>query len=326
MLTPSRLSLPFGGGARDPPWPLPTAQPFHPLAPVGGRVLLVAYLLALAGCSGAPLHGGENEERVPDTPTATPAPVPDLTPTPTRTPPPVTGPTVTAEGDLALGVTTGGVVDAISLGTAHRDALDGRNLTVQRVVRVKYPNGTVVRLEETVALSADRRRLHLTTATDDRRFGRWWLNYSLARTERNGTVTHSGRVRSERTHALESIYRRSFPSLLVATDEARVTRVGEEGPPEADDRLTTTTDTLREAGSPFSLDPDPGVVSLYVRADGLVVGWDLAYTARTRGGTPVAVRTELRHVDIGTTSVERPAWYDEALAATGVNATATPSR
>jgi hypothetical protein len=233
---------------------------------------------------------------------------------------------VTAEGDLAPGVTTGGVVDAISLGTAHRDALDDRNLTVQRVVRVKYPNGTVVRLVETMALSADRQRFHLITATDDRRFERWSGEYGLTRTESDGTVSYSGRVRTEQTYALESAYRRSFLSLLVAADGARVSHVGEDGPAEADYRLTANTDTLREAGSPFSLDPDPGVVSLYVRADGLVVGWDLAYTARTRGGTPVAVRTELRHVGVGTTAVERPPWYDDALAATGVNATATPTR
>ena len=203
------------------------------------RVLLVACLLVLAGCSGAPLPGGGSEERVPTTPTASPAPVPDLTPTPTRTPPSAGGPTVTAEGDLAPGVTTGGVVDAISLGTAHRDALDDRNLTVQRVVRVKYPNGTVVRLVETMALSADRQRFHLITATDDRRFERWSGEYGLTRTESDGTVSYSGRVRTEQTYALESAYRRSFLSLLVAADGARVSHVGEDGPAEADYRLTT---------------------------------------------------------------------------------------
>lgn len=287
-----------------------------------GRLLLVAVLLVLAGCSGAPVPGGA-ADRAPETATATPAPVPDLTPTATRTIPPVAGPTVTASGELAPGVTSEGVVDAIGLGSAHRLALTDRNLTVERVVLVKYPNGTVVRLAESVALSADRERLAWTAVVGNRTTERWSETLVLTRAERDGTVTFTGERRLTGQHALEDAYRRSFLSLLVAADDARVTRVGEDGPVGADYRLTATTDSLREAGSPFGLDPDPGTVSLYVRSDGLVVGWDLAYTAREFGGTPVAVRTEVRHVEIGSTLVERPGWYGAAVEATGLNATAT---
>jgi hypothetical protein len=283
---------------------------------VTGRVLLVAALLVLTGCSGAPAPGAS--DRVPETTTATPAPVPDLTPTATRTIPPVGGPTVTAEGELAPGVTAEGVVDAIGLGSAHRLALTDRNLTVERVVLVKYPNGTVVRLDERVAVSAERDRLYWTSRVGNRSVERWSEGVVLTREVREGTVTYAGERRRGGTHALEEAYRRSFLSLLVTADEARVTRVGEDGPTGADYRLTATTDSLREAGSPFGLDPEPGTVSLYVRADGLVVGWDLAYTAREFRGTPVAVRTTVRHVAVGATPVERPPWYGEALATTGL--------
>lgn len=290
-----------------------------------GRLLLVVALLVLAGCSSAPVPGGA-ADRAPETVTATPAPVPDLTPTATRTIPPIGGPTVTATGELAPGVTTDGVVDAIGLGAAHRLALTDRNLTVERVVRVKYPNGTVVRLDERVALSADRNRLSRTAAVGNRTTERWSETLVLTREQRGETVTYAGERRRGGDHALEDAYRRSFLSLLVAADEARVTRVGEDGPAGADYRLTANTDSLREAGSPFGLDPDPGTVSLYVRSDGLVVGWDLAYTAREFDGTPVAVRTEVRHVEIGSTPVERPEWYGTAVEVTGPNAagTATP--
>lgn len=281
-----------------------------------GRLLLVVVLVVLAGCSGGPAPGAG--DRVPETATTTPAPVPDLTPTATRTIPPVGGPTVTGGGELAPGVTGEGVVDAIGLGSAHRLALADRNLTVERVVRVKYPNGTIVRLEERVALSADRERLYWTSTVGNRSLERWSEAVVLTRERRGGTVTYAGERRRAGPHALEDAYRRSFLSLLVAADGARVTRVGEDGPPEADYRLTANVDSLREAGSPFGLDPEPGTVSLYVRADGLVVGWDLAYTAREFGGRPVAVRTEVRHVAVGTTPVERPEWYGAALEATGM--------
>lgn len=285
---------------------------------------MVVVLLALAGCSGAPVSGGGAADRARETATATAAPVPDVTPTATRTVPPVGGATVTADGDIAPGVTARGVVDAIALGTAHRAALAEQNLTVERTVRVKYPNGTVVRLDETVALSADRQRLHQVSTVGDRTVERWAAAYDLTREVRAGEVRFEGVERRGGEHALEAAYRRSFLSLLVAADDARVTRVGPEGPPGADYRLTANTDTLRESGSPFGLDPDPGTVSLYVRADGLVVGWDLAYTARELDGTPVAVRTEVRHLKMGTTTVERPAWFDAAVAATGLAPTATP--
>ena len=180
-----------------------------------------------------------------------------------------------------------------------------------------------MRLDESVALSADRERLAWTEAVGSRTTERWSETLVLTREERDGTVTFTGERPLTGGHALEDAYRRSFLSLLVAADDARVTRAGEDGPAGADYRLTATTDSLREAGSPFGLDPDPGTVSLYVRSDGLVVGWDVAYTAREFDGTPVAVRTEVRHVAVGTTPVERPAWYDAALAATGLNATAT---
>lgn len=121
------------------------------------------------------------------------APVPDLTATATRTVPP-RGETVTpVEGrPFTQGVTAAGVTDAIALGTAHREALADRNLTVERVVRVKYPNGSVVRLEETARVSADGDRRATTGTVENRTAERLAARYDLVREGRDGEVTHGG--------------------------------------------------------------------------------------------------------------------------------------
>lgn len=273
---------------------------------------VLALLVLLAGCSGATPGG---------TPTAvpTPAPVPDLTPTPTRTPPPVDGPLVTATGPLAPGLTAEGVRDAVALAEAHFGTLRGQNVTVERTTVVRYGNGTTRRLDERVLLdAAGERSLAVVTLGNTTR--REWTEErtALVRTDRDGVVEY--RAERARPETVRSVYRRSFLGLLVAADGARVTRMSEGG---ADYRVTANVDTLREAESPFGLDPDPGRLTLFVAESGFVVGWDLRYRASERDGTPVAVTTRLRHTDVGTTAVERPAWTTDALAATGENATTT---
>jgi hypothetical protein len=214
----------------------------------------------------------------------------------------------------------------VALSRAHLGILRGQSVTVVRTTTVRYGNGTVRHLDERYLLGADRDRSLVEVRLGDATVTYWTDGRErLTRQERDGTVTYEAGSRWPAPGAVSgsgvrAVYRRSSLGLLVAAADARVTRAAE-----ADYRVTANVDTLREAESPFGLDPDPGRLSLLVDEMGLVVGWDLRYRATDRDGTPVAVTTRLRHVDVGTTVVERPVWYGAARARTDSNATATPA-
>lgn len=282
----------------------------------------LAVLLVLAGCSTAT----PSDDAATASPAVTPVPVPDRTPTATATPIPASGPTVTATGDIAPGLTATGVRDAIALAAAHRDWLAERSVTLERETVVRYPNESTTRLTESYRLSADRSRLSTVADTGARHVEEYVdADYRVRRRSTDGDVEYDvwmpgGSPGGPDRYAVRSLYRRSFHGLLVALDSARVTRA--EGA--ADYRVTSPIDSLREAESPFGLDPEPGHLSALVTREGFVVGWDLRYVARTREGTPVAVTVRVRHRGVGTTEVERPPWYGEALASAGVERTPTP--
>ena len=272
----------------------------RPLVPV---LLVVA--VVLAGCGGV---FGDGEE----TATLTPAAVPTDEPTPTPVP------------RLAPGLTRDGVADAGALAAAHAAALDGRSFTVRRTMTYRTGTGMPVR--------------ELT---------------SVARVARDGRFLVQRRWTGETTLRCETAYF-DGERLLVATTDAENDTEYHEAPPssarvateaggERIERVFTAAETRVVARSDrgettvYRLAPvertrsnasGPGQ-SVRVRARITARGFVRSYTldqglSERQPGDPSSIVVSTRYTDVGSTTVERPAWYRTAMAA--ANATTDGSR
>jgi len=282
------------------------------------RLLLVAVLVVLAGCSSpaAPSAGTS-----PPTETATAAPVPTDAPA----------------TFLAPGVTPRGVVDPVALARAHGERLRAGNVTVRVEESRRYANGTVRwRRTATQRVDAVDRpiRSHYVGAFEGSTRGSGLLS---------GFVRFPDATRVERYTVGDGAYHRyRFPSgdtwyvgaaspdprlvdpglvplfwaveTRVAGREVRdgTTRYRLEGSEVAD----RTTFERAFVGGRVATVRD---VSLDATVDGrgVVRRYRLTYTVVRADGVVVRGRESVRFTDLGTTAVARPVWYGAAVNATG---------
>jgi len=289
----------------------------YPIVYRAAAVVSLAIVLAVAGCSGLVAT---------PTPTTTPAPVP--TPPPTATPVP----------ELAPGLTVRGVVDPGRLAAAHLDALGGNttggpSYTLRSTYVERYRNGTVrarVDTHHAVATSRSYHRVRWTghakrvygleppapprgraeTFCTDGRCLRAVTTAdataSVADPAANGTTYREGGVFGP---VFVTVTDRQQVSGLFGTLATAVT--GEVV------RNGTTYYRLEATGvsNPAVLDfPQEGGVRdisfvALVSPSGLIRDYRLSYVDE-RGQVTVRVVRTARFAAVGTTTVERPPWYD----------------
>ncbi len=274
--------------------------------------LLLVAVVVLAGCGAVDTASGPGQP----TTTLTPAPVPEER-----------GP----DGGrlIAPGLSTRGVFDADALVEGHRTTLTERGFALTRNRTVVRPNDTASRrplntvgVRIVVAPGAD--SYHLTRVersvrewpfvdtyaligvwysepvvrnrfVDEGRVARYWGQNQAAS---DGPVRDLTQVRSARPD-LEAVDLRVVGNRTV--DGVRVFRLRGERFEDPDELVTPP------------LLSDPRNVSMTVRIDerGVVRSYSLSFEA-TFGGGPVRVRRTYRITDVGTTTVDRPAWVTRA--------------
>lgn len=281
------------------------------------RAVALAALIVLAGC------GGITGQPIGDTPdsreTITPAPVPSPQPTPEPDP-----------NELGPGLETTGVVEPITLGDAHVNALANRSYTASyTVVRTRRDGSISLRYSRRARLTADRSaycyqtRLTVNRATQDQAIDRRvqeWSNGShgfRAVEEANQTryrvvtPTEEGPEQVELGIPYDPTHRRGLVNLF---DQVNTTVTG---------RTTLDGTTVYQVTYPGSPPLDPvGNLSLDARiADtGLVHFYQIEYDIMRQSGLVNTVGT-LEYTHIGATTVQQPPWADRARANHTVNRT-----
>ncbi|WP_435147693.1 hypothetical protein [Halobaculum sp. P14] len=273
----------------------------------------VAVLVVTAGCGAVGGPGGSGD----DARTVNPAlrETPTATATPTPGPPPGVG-----RGNVSVWVVT----------NAHEDALDGRSVTVRYRRTVVAANGTA-----------------LATVTETRRRDGDALLYELrtgganpnavavpswnASVWTNGTWTATRRVFGERGPPGED---GSGGAVRYGTVDGRPAWSGVDGTGADLLRATLAPLTLEYAGTTtrggerlfvlratdaWAADGYPSGVSnvslaAFVTADGVVRSYRLRYDA-VYGGVRATSTARFRVTGVGTTTVDRPAWVADAVAA-----------
>lgn len=266
----------------------------------GRGVLAVAAVLVVAGCS-APV-GPVGPAPATDTPTLTPAELPPAPPPP--------------------GLTTDGVVDPEALAAAHEEALVDRSFTVSTGYRLVDANGTVISLNRTRRIAANRTVYAATQRAT-------WANRSPVRSVSrridlyhtgeetfyrgvDGTVSYD-RV-SDRRGLTDPTTVGRLRELYVAGDDWQVTRRPDEG---AVEYVLVAESVSRGALEPptFATAPRDPQLTVRLTADGRLVSWRLTYVVTYRhGGSETdgrVVRTTTVSA-VGTTKVTKPPWLDDA--------------
>ena len=254
--------------------------------------------------------------------TVTPADVPTDEPTPTPVP------------QLAPGLTRGRVVDGFALVNAHGAALNNTSYTVRRNSTTMFRNGTLFDQSTTrTQLAANEGQFYQienSSAIPIRGLGTLSERiYStgertlVARTENDSTsyaVPQSGGEPIPVQYAASG-FSRDRIELLFNTVETRVTgRTASNGTTLY--RVVGTNVTNPVAfGSATLQNPRNITFQAVVDSQGLIREYQVSYTA-TKNDSPVRVDRGVRYTDVGNTTIERPAWYEEAI---GNVSTATTS-
>ena len=257
--------------------------------------IALVVVVTLAGCGGV-FGDGEG------TATLTPAAVPTEEPTPTPVP------------RLAPGLTREGVRDAGALAAAHDAALDGRSFTVRRTRTYRTGTGMPVRQFTSVTRVAGDGRFRIT---------RRWTGETTLR--REASYFDGERLLVAATVGNETNYRRAPPSsvrseAVAGTGGERIERVftAAETRVARSDRDGRTVYRLVPAanGSDERLDQSVSVRAR-ITASGLVRSYTLDQRLSEReAGDASAIVVATRYGAVGSTAVERPSWYGEAMAAT----------
>lgn len=282
----------------------------------------VALLLVLAGCGAQPV------------PPVSPAPVPADT----------ADPTDTSGRSIAPGLTEDGVTNPLRLSYAHDAVVRNASVTatLERVRR--YRNGSLFSAERRrVAASADRVRVDSTLA--ERGPGatyfpaggsaEFWTDGTryLQYLERNGSVSYGG-VPADRYAGRPRTDLPLVPGggrVLVLFDGLDVRVVGNDT---VDGRRVYHL-AASAAEAPPGLAAAEGVrdvrelsVTATVDDRGVLRSYRLEYVAVV-GDTRLDVVTTGTYDDVGSTTIERPAWYEEARQAVEgrgtENVTGTPT-
>jgi len=300
-------------------------------------LVVVVVLTLLAGCSA--FGAGDTPGGTTPTGVSTPPPTPTATPTATDTA------TVTSDSRGIPGVTDRRVTDSSALVAAHDATLRNTSVTAHRNLTLRYPNGTVAYQQlSTVRIDSQRDRLfadvsysladRLVTVTP--RHGEpttgmdvWLANrtYLVEATFEPGNVTYRGTAFNESTSDTYEIYwaslagtgQRYLSKALGgpnATVGDAVTRDGttlysvESTNPETPPSILSTQSPPRGAfGQPTNVS-----TTALVSEQSVVHRSTTTYTTTVgEDDTPIQVAYTLRFTDIGSTTVERPSWYETAL-------------
>jgi hypothetical protein len=281
--------------------------------------VLLALVVVLAGC-GAPFGSSDagTAER-----TLTPAVVPTDEPTPTTVP------------QLAPGIDGTGVTDPLALVEAHTAVLDERSYVLDRSLTVRYANGTVHRRQVTDArFAASRARYRIVSTYSGVPFDNESAAIAtfangdhvfLARTTNGSTIYELSHGFDGKPASPREVFADAFEGSeriysLFAGVETRVV-----------DRVTRNETTryrivgaaASDGGAVASQYGDPRNVTVSATIDtrGLVREYRLRYEG-TLDGTTVSVVRRARYTAVGSTTVERPPWYEAAV---GNVSTAAPA-
>jgi hypothetical protein len=272
----------------------------------GMRAAAIAVLVVLVGCSSlalGPDAGGE---------TVTPAPVP-------------------ADDGLPPGVDQSGTVDASVLAAAHGDLLEDASYTLTTNRTVRSANGSLrSTLDVELELSAVRNYYANVTVAgpaapvvigepptraeywsdDEVYLRRQAIDNRTVYSRYNGSEAYVGTWRfwlgsvaldiDPETDLYTTL--RSFETRVADRSDGRVHLVGTAVSSRAfvddqDDVATVENATLHA----------------FVGDDGLVASYHVVYDAVRGDGETVRVRRSVRFDTVGNTTVDRPAWYDEAM-------------
>lgn len=269
------------------------------------RVALVVGLVLLAGCSG---FGSVADGH--DTATPTLSPVPVSEPTTTRTPSP------TPEPLIAPGIGPEGVRDPFAVAAVHTNALTDRSFRFTDRLTVRNASGGLrYHRNETVAVDGSEflitERVAGPRAADVRQPPGTFDLYSdgtqfrgrfVADNETSYTQSDGNSYVHQRERYNPPPYQGRLFALFALPDGWNVT---------TDPVQLTGTAT---ATNPGPLGPGTAARNLTVGAtiaEGLVTEWTVRYESRV-DDEPVVVVRHVRYVDVGETTVSRPAWYDES--------------
>lgn len=252
-------------------------------------VIVLVGLVAVAGCNA--FSGSD-----PATPPVTPAPVP--TDDPTSSPVP----------RLAPGVTKYGLVNASALRHAHKERLENTSFTVHSAWILRYPNGTVAaRSVETTRVGDNGNRTYST-----------WTVTGFPRPLKHGEAWHNaewGIVKAVSKNNSTNYYRYQ---IRPQSDPARTSGIIWDFADLFDPQETTVTTLTQNGTTLYRLNGtsrQPNVtIHILVDSHGLIHSYTMrtpSYDTRFSNAT-WSIRTT-QFTTIGTTTVERPSWYAEAI-------------
>ena len=273
-------------------------------------ILVFVSLMAVAGCE-MPFSDGDGGTTAP---TVTPAPVPTDEPTPTAVP------------QLAPGLTSEGVTDPFALAAAHATVLDGSAYTVRRNLTVRYANGSLYTQQSTDArIAANRTRYYVVQN----------VSGAIVVVESSSTATYSDGERLLVARTLNG--RRSYGMPRDLDREPAPAHELFSGSPPGDERIynfftavetrvigeRTRNGTTRyrlvgadvtggaDFGNQFG-DPRNVTARAIIDSQGIVHEYRLRYEG-TLNGANITVFRRAQYTEVGSTTVERPPWYEAAI-------------
>ena len=291
---------------------------------MGFRTVLVATLLVLAGCSGAPGNVGSagNATSALQSGNAT------------------TGESGSSAANVSLppGVSRTGITDPNGLATAHALLLNKNSYTVNSTYVERYANGTT-RVATSIDAQLAQNKSHYYSVFNasgnvERLLGspsgsiqRWSDGRRVyqAATLNNSTTY---KVVYDRRTNVSSPRAELFLNPTSQNELALLFGAINTSAPQPVTRNGTALFRFRSVGlSQANLFTSaqgvssPGNVSFvaYVDSRGLVHEYSLSYTARN-DGTPITVNRTVRYSDVGSTTVPRPNWISK-VPVNGTNAT-----
>lgn len=252
-------------------------------------------LVAFAGCN--VFNSGSN------TPAVTPMDVPTA------------DPTLTAVPQLAPGLTQYGLTNASALIDAHTAILANTSFTVREVWLLKYPNGTVAA-----------RRVSTKRVEDDRVYRTYESTGLLEPAQQEvwiGTKRSFGRITQNNSTSYYRISRArlSHNELIPQPPPAFLDAIASQSNSISKNVTRNGTTVYRlTAMSKNSSSQYAG--SILVTASGLIQQFTvrIPISFEPIPNASLSVRS-VRITNIGTTTVERPSWYTEAVNATAANRT-----
>ena len=278
--------------------------------------LVVVACVVLAGCGGAPTDTTPTQTAV--------AGQTDSATTPTTEPPTADPTTTPGETRTAL--------DGETLAASHRESLTERSFEARFSFAVDLPDGTAsiderVVVDRTAGLALNDRATTLTNANGTRnvtttRFTDLADGTTYERLSGTGYATVYSDTDGDGTSTRPVNASDVGGSVVGAAASVEWTRVGQE----TLDGVAVTryeasgTDSLRPfreetefGASAFERidDVESANATLLVGADGVVRGFSL-YADGTADGDPVSVALDVRFSNVGSATVDAPAWLDEA--------------